>query len=88
MSPSELDSFMATTMIQTPLSSTKLPQRIGGIDYLQQATGWKLNPTISYLAGEKPIGIEPLDLNEQTVFIDTSDPDEYVVYLTTKVNWL
>ncbi len=41
----------------------------------------------SFLAGEKLMS-DPPDLTEQTVFINTSNPEMYIVYLTTKTNWL
>src|SRR5437762_113380 len=50
MKPTDLDGFVATTFIKSPLSSTFLPQKIGGIDFLQQETTWKLDTISSFLA--------------------------------------
>lgn len=83
----ELENFLATTFIQTPLSATELPQSIGGIDVLQAETGWNVSPVSLYLAGEAR-GTGQHYLDEQMIFVDTSDPEDYVVYFTTKVNWL
>lgn len=83
----ELETFLDTTFIGMTLSSTELPQSIGGIDVLQAETGWDLSLVSSYLAGEAR-GTGDHFLDEQMIFVDTSDPEDYVVYFTTKVNWL
>ena len=87
MPPNQLEAFVTTTFIQMPLSSTELPQSIGGIALLQEEMDLELESVTSYLAGEvRGTGNNLLD--EQMVFVDTTNPDEYVVYLTTKINWL
>ena len=83
----ELERFIETTFIQLPLSSTEFPQTIGGIGWLQAETGWRLDAYTSYLAGEAR-GTGDNFLDEQMIFVDTSNPEDYVVYFTTKVNWL
>jgi hypothetical protein len=83
----QLDAFVSTTFITLPLSSSLPPQAIGGLDYLQESTGWTLNSVTTFLAGEA-MGPNELFLDEQTIFVDTSDPDLVTVYLTTKRNWL
>ena len=87
VSPDELERFIETTFIQMPLSSTELPQSIRGIALLQEEMDSELESVSTFLAGEaRGTGNNLLD--EQIVFVDTTNPDEYVVYLTTKINWL
>ncbi len=83
LAPEKLDDILATTSIKMPLSSSELPQRIGGIERLQAETGWDLSGVVSFLAGEGA-----RTGGEQTVFVDTSDPEYYMVYLTTRTSWL
>lgn len=80
---SEFDSFLASTLIDQSLSSITLPESIGGIDLLQERTGWDVSSVTSYLAGEGHEG-----LNSQIIFVDTSNPQKYVVYLVTSINWI
>jgi hypothetical protein len=87
ISPDQLAQFLSTTFIKMPLLSTSPPQAIGGINYLEQETGWQLNSITSYLAGEG-VGRGSRYLDEQTIFVDTTDGQQYTVYLTTKRNWL
>lgn len=87
ISPTELENFIVTTFVQTPLSSINMPQSIGGVEYIQQQTGWKLASATSYVAGETK-GSGKLYLDQQWLFVDTSDQSKYVIYLTTNHNWL
>jgi hypothetical protein len=87
MKPADLRAFVATTFIKSPLSSTVLPRKIGGIDFLQQETTWQLDKISSFLAAEAN-GTGPYYLDEQMLFIDTRNPSVYLVYLATKRNWL
>ncbi len=86
VSPNELASFVSTTFIKMPLSSTTLPQLVGGISYLQNETGWKLSPLNAHLAGEAA-GTGQRAVDEQMIYVDTSNPQQYIVYLATSVYW-
>ncbi len=85
--PSDLNAFISTTFIKDELSTTLLPTSIGGIAYLEQKTGWDLNSINSHLSGEAS-GEGNTYLDEQFVFVDTTNPAQYTVYLVTKKNWL
>jgi len=87
MKPAGLDAFVATSFIKSPLSSTVLPQKIGGIEALQQETTWKLDPISSFLAADAS-GTGQHYLDEQMLFIDTRHPFIYLVYRATKRNCL
>jgi hypothetical protein len=78
---SELNNFVATTLVKPPLLAKIYPQRIGGISNLQKETGWQLDSVTSFLAGEVSGTVkQPVD---QFMFVDTSDPEEFKVYITT-----
>jgi hypothetical protein len=87
MNSADLEAFLSSTFIKMPLSSTTLPQAIGGLDHLRHQTGWTVNTNVSYFAGEAR-GEGERYLDEQIIFIDVSSQDQYIVYLVTKKNWL
>lgn len=86
LSPTDLDNFVETTLIKMPLSPA-IPDMIGGVDHWQEQTGWKLDKAKSYLAGQA-IGEKDKFLDEQAIFVDTTNSTQYIVYLVTKRNWL
>lgn len=80
-SPQELNDFVDSTLIKSPLTST-LPTSSGGIEQLEKSTGWKV--TISaFLAGENQQGLE-----SQFIIVDTSQQAFYTVYVVTRKDWL
>jgi hypothetical protein len=85
--PTDLNSFVTTTFIQTPLSSQTLPERWWDFDHLQEVTGWGLSNITSYLGGEAG-GTMGRHLDYQIIFVDTTNPSHYIVYLVTNKNWL
>jgi hypothetical protein len=87
ISPAHLSEFVATTFIREPLSSTSLPQLIGGITQLEAETNWQVKTISSFLTGEAQ-GTGDHYLDEQFIFVDVTDKDFYTVYLVTKKNWI
>jgi hypothetical protein len=85
----ELDTFLATALIKSPLVSRKLTEQKDNIDYYQETIGWQLDTTTVYRVGKKEMGDgRERHLDVQRLFVDTSNPDEYMVYLATTINWL
>ena len=85
--PAALHTFVRSTFISWPLSSTDLPQSLGDINQIQaRFANPALGQLTAFLAGEARGPSRYLD--EQALVVDTSDPQRYVVYLVTKNNWL
>jgi hypothetical protein len=60
-----------------------VPQNIGGIAYLQDVTGWLVDTSGAFLAGQG-VGTGERHLDEQFIFVDPRNETQYVVYLTTR----
>ena len=83
---SELESFVGTTLISLPLAETVAPRIDAMLDYLEEETSWEFDALTASLSGEgdAPVNSSPAG---QRIFVDTSDENEYVVYLLTRGYW-
>jgi len=85
MNSGELNQFASSTQVGS-LTAVPMPERffLDGRENLPQALGLNLQTVKSYLIGY----IDSDYFNQQRIFVDTSDPKSYVVYLVTEVGFL
>jgi hypothetical protein len=76
--PSDLDPFVATTMITPPLMPTQQPE---GFESLPPTVKWSLPVGKPYLAGQTEESFKEY----QWIAVDTSDAAKYTVYVITLV---
>jgi hypothetical protein len=85
--PSELEPFVTTTLIESPLSATIAPNIRMMMNELVSEADWTVNVFTSSLSGEGDITDQSQSPAGQRIFVDTSDENQYVVYLWTRGYW-